>query len=81
MAAASTTPIYYRSCDGRDLYKVDATSTVKAQSGGLDLSAVPPGKAFKWNAEKKKWEASSLPEVGSGPGCVRHTKNTAKVGV
>lgn len=78
-------PIYYRSCDGEPrLYRVTPTSVVSAAGGGLDLSVVPPGDVDVWNAEKGAWEPATLPplapRVGSAAGCVRHTKNKARVG-
>lgn len=72
--------IYYRSVDARGpLYRVEAPSVPAAKGGGFDLSKVPAGNVSVF--KDGKWEAATLPAVGNASGCVRHTKNTAGVGV
>jgi len=75
--------VFYRSPDGRDLYRVEATKITLAgpnqPQDGWDLTDVPPGAVGKWNGSV--WAPATLPPVGKGEGAVRHTTNAARVGV
>ena len=66
--------LYFREPEApENLYRLETAQAVAAPGGGLDLSEIPPGKVTAWDGAQ--WVDAELP-VG-----VKHTKNTAGVGV